>query len=204
MGKIMKIIGIRNKNVLLVPLVFGISFAVYFITLCPAVYTGDSGELITAAYVLGVPHSPGYPLYCLLGRLFTFIPLGGIALRVNLMSAFFAALACAVIYLLIFKIINLIQPGSLFLPKLLSSLSASLIYGFSNTFWSQAVIAEVYTLWIFVLALTFLVLVIWIEKKSPAWLYLFSFLYGLSITTHQLSLFFAPGFFILTRQDGHD
>src|SRR3989339_281858 len=108
---------LNNPEVKSACVVFFISFAVYFITLCPTVYTGDSGGLITAAYTLGVPHSPGYPLYCLLGKLFTFVPLGSIAFRVNLLSAFFAALACAVIYLLIFKIINLIKPDSLFLPK---------------------------------------------------------------------------------------
>ena len=67
-------------------------FGVYLSTICPTVYLGDSGELTTAAYCLGIPHNSGYPLYTLLGNLFCFLPLGNIAFRVNLMSTVFAVL----------------------------------------------------------------------------------------------------------------
>ncbi len=85
-------------------LLFFISFVVYLKTLCPTVYVGDSGELIAAVYTLGIAHPPGYPLYCLLGKLFTFLPFGSIAFRVNLMSAFFASLTIVLVYLVVLKI----------------------------------------------------------------------------------------------------
>ena len=78
-------------------------FFVYLDTLAPSItwrHDGaDGGDLIAAAYTLGIPHPTGYPLYVLLARLFTFLPWGDIAYRVNLMSAFFAAATIPLGYL---------------------------------------------------------------------------------------------------------
>ncbi|NJL71573.1 MAG: DUF2723 domain-containing protein [Candidatus Competibacteraceae bacterium] len=74
------------------------AFAVYWFTLAPTVSGEDSGELIIAAHTLGVAHPSGYPLWCLLGKLFTFIPFGSIAWRVNLLSAVFGALTVGLLY----------------------------------------------------------------------------------------------------------
>jgi len=57
---------------------FGV-FLIYLRTLAPSVVGGDTGELITVAYKMGVAHPPGYPLFTLLAKLFTFIPFGTIA-----------------------------------------------------------------------------------------------------------------------------
>ncbi len=81
-------------------LILLISLTVYIVTLCPTVYVGDSGELITACFHLGVPHPPGYPLYCILGKVFTLLPFANIACRVNLASALLAALSVSFLYLL--------------------------------------------------------------------------------------------------------
>ncbi len=178
-------------------LAFLLSFVVYSFTLCPTVFTGDSGELIASAYSLGVSHSPGYPLFCIFGKLFTYLPFGAIAFRVNLMSAFFAALGNTVLYLIICKLIGIINPKADIISKFLPAISASLIFAFSATYWSQGVVAEVYTLWIFVSGIAILTLLKWTQEKADKLLYLFSFIYGLSINTHQLSLLLAPSFFIL-------
>jgi hypothetical protein len=69
----------------------------------PSFYADDSPETITAAATLGVPHPPGYPLLTLLGRLASLLPLGGIPFRVNLLSAFLAALVCSLLYLFLKK-----------------------------------------------------------------------------------------------------
>jgi hypothetical protein len=88
-------------------LVFLISFTVYLKTLCPTVYVGDSGELIAAAYTLGIPHPPGYPLFTILGKVFiTLIPIGSIAYRVNLLSAFFASSTVMVLYFFMLKLVK--------------------------------------------------------------------------------------------------
>jgi hypothetical protein len=75
-----------------------LSGIVYVLTLAPTVTAEDSGELITAACTLGVAHPPGYPLWCLLGKAFTFCRIAGPAWRLNLMSAVFAALTVSLAY----------------------------------------------------------------------------------------------------------
>jgi hypothetical protein len=71
----------------------GLSFIVslffYILTLAPTVTFEDSGELITAAYRLGIAHEPGYPLFTMLGKVFSCFPYGNVAWRLNFMSAFF-------------------------------------------------------------------------------------------------------------------
>src|SRR3989339_495261 len=57
----------------------------YMLTLATTITaTGDSSEMVVSPYVLGVAHPPGYPLYTMLGNLFTYIPLFNIAYRVNI------------------------------------------------------------------------------------------------------------------------
>ena len=80
-------------------LFFGLAvLVVYTLTLYPSVPGGDSGELIVAAYKLGVAHPPGYPLFTLLAKASTLIPVGTIAWRVNLLTAVLGALAATVLF----------------------------------------------------------------------------------------------------------
>jgi hypothetical protein len=108
--------------------------ALYLTTLCQTVFWYDSAEYATAAAVLGIPHPPGYPLYTLIGHLFTYLPLEP-AVAVNLMSAVFAATAVGLGYGLLREL------GA---DRIAAVVGASSL-GASRLFWSQAVIAEVYT-----------------------------------------------------------
>lgn len=93
-----------GRNSLLIALMVCLfSFLVYLKTLAPTITGGDSGELITAAYTLGIPHPPGYPTWCLLGKLFSYLPFGSVAYRLNVMSAFWGALAVGLLYLIILR-----------------------------------------------------------------------------------------------------
>lgn len=66
----------------------------YSYTLIPSIPPTDSGELILAAWLPGIAHAPGFPLWVVLGWLFShLLPLGSVAQRLNWMSAFFGALA---------------------------------------------------------------------------------------------------------------
>ena len=78
-------------------IVFVMGLGLYMYTLAPTVLPSNSGEFQFVADILGIAHPPGYPLYTMLGKLFTLIPLGDVAYRVNLMSAFFAALTLALV-----------------------------------------------------------------------------------------------------------
>src|ERR1051325_5015524 len=92
--------------------VFCLSLLLYSFTLAPTVTLVDSGELILAAHSLGVAHPPGFPLYLMLAHLFSIVPVGSVAVRVNFASAFFAALACAMLTLVVAEIIEIINRAS--------------------------------------------------------------------------------------------
>jgi len=107
-------------------------FVVYALGACRTIYVGDSGELVTAVAVLGIPHPSGYPLYVLLGKLWTvLVPVGSIAFRMSLFSAFCAALACGVLY-------RLAREAAQSVP---AALLSALLLAFSPTFWAEANVA---------------------------------------------------------------
>ncbi len=156
---------------------------VYWLTLAPdltaAHWGGDGGELVTAAVTLGVPHPPGYPTYVLLGKLFSFLPVGSMAYRFNLFSAVAAALAAAAITITGCRLPN-------YPIAQLPAIAAGLTFAFSALVWGQAVIAEVYGLNLLFLALFLGALL----GKRPS--LLTGLFLGLSITTHLTSLFMLP------------
>jgi hypothetical protein len=85
--------------------VSAVALGAYLFTLSPTVNFLDSGELITVGATAGVAHPPGYPLYTLLVILAAAIPLGDVAVRVNLVSALGGALAVGLFYTLIYEIL---------------------------------------------------------------------------------------------------
>jgi hypothetical protein len=80
---------------------FLLPLALHLATLAPSVTFYDSGEFITATQLLGSAHSPGYPLFLLFAKPFTWLPFGSIAFRVNLATACSAALAFSALFLLV-------------------------------------------------------------------------------------------------------
>ncbi len=184
-----------------------VTFTIYFYTLAPGVTLENSGELLTAAHSLGVPHPPGYPAWTILASIWQrIIPFGNIAWRVNLMSAFFGAMAVGLAALLIStsgrvmasrcgfgqKIGN---EGTVDLIVLAGSVSAALMLGFSPVMWSQSVITEVYALNAFFLMVTFVLVYRWsFETKRLGRLYLAAFLWGVSLTNHQTLVLLAVAF----------
>ena len=187
---------------------FLISLIVYTLTLQPTVGLEDSGELIVASDYLGVPHPPGYPIWTLLTWFFQWIfhsisfhghpnP----AWAVNWFSAFSGALACGIITLLISRsgidIIKSLSKESKSLDTYtiqlfcnVAGITGGLLLAFGQGMWSQAVIAEVYTLNILFQSLVLVFLYRWIvSTENTGWLLLCSFVFGLGITNHQTLLF---------------
>lgn len=173
-----------RTNFLLFATVFLVVMAIYILTLAPSITLEDSGELVTAAYTLGIPHPSGYPLFVLLGKLFTFIPLGTIAWRVNLMSAFFGALAAAVLYLICERTTK----------NKIVAFSSSLMLAFSSIYWSQSLITEVYSLNIFFVALLIYLALLYQESRQAKYLFWFALMYGISLTNHTMNILLAPAF----------
>src|SRR4029079_13436416 len=85
--------------------VFLVALVVYSWTLAPTVTPTDSGELILAAYGLGVAHPPGVQLWIMLAHLASLVPIGSVAVRINFSSAIFAALACAMLTLVVAELL---------------------------------------------------------------------------------------------------
>jgi len=162
--------------------IFLISFFVYLKTVASTVTFSDSGEFITCASTLGITHPTGYPTWTMLAHLTTYLPLGNIAMRVNLLSSIFGALTIMLVYFILIKL----RAG------LEVAISSSLIFAFSLSLWKVCVIAEVYTLYAFFSAATILSLLIWKERKKAHLLYLSTFVYGLSLTNHLLIVLLIP------------
>lgn len=197
-------------KLILCSLIFLVMFSVYLSTLCPTVFVGDAGELIAAAYNLGSPHPPGYPLFCILGKFTSiFIPSANIAYRVNLMCAILSSFALSILYLLIIKLLNnWIDSNNAVLNQTKNSLNMQLyvqilifisvlFLGFSDTFWAQAVSAEVYALNIFLVIVLMFIIFAWsLGKKENKILYIFALIYGLGLGNHNISAFLCPVFAI--------
>lgn len=162
------------------------TLALYCITMPNYVTMEDSGEFITSAFKRGIPHPPGYPLYVWIGHLFTYLPFGTVAYRIHLFSAVFAAAAAGLLTLIALRL----RVGST------AAVLAGLAFALSRTFWSQAVIAEVYALNAF-----FFFLLLWIalrlhESYDRRLFWVFGFVYGLSLTNHWPLIGLASGAFV--------
>ncbi len=188
-------------------LAFIASLAVYTKTIAPTVPFWDGGEFIAASYILGIPHPPGSPLYILIGRLFSILPdLGmGIAWLVNFSSCLFSSLTVTAVYLVIVKAVTLNRDReglSLYesLAVCCSALAGALLLAFSDTFWFNAVEAEVYALsMLCMMACTWLVLH-WIERHeqsgSERYLFLVAYLAFLGIAVHMFTMLVLPAAFL--------
>src|SRR5436305_7688444 len=80
--------------------------ALYVMTLAPTTAMWDASEYITAAYVLGIPHPPGNPLFVLLGRVASLLPVGTVAIRVNLLAAVASACTAAIWFLVVERVLS--------------------------------------------------------------------------------------------------
>lgn len=115
----------------------GLLGVVYLWGLAPSVHVHDAGELTSAAWTLGVGHPPGAPLYMILSKLFLLlVPFGSIAWRAN----FFSAVVAVGAFLVFDAVARRVTEKSGL------SLACASAFGLSAAFWSQAVMAEVYTL----------------------------------------------------------
>lgn len=155
---------------------FAIPFVVYLATLASTVTQEDSGSFITAATLAGVPHHPGYPLWSMLAHMLTLVPMGTIAWRVALLDAFCAAGASWFLY----------QAIKVLLRDRAAALAGALFFAFSRTAWSQAVVAEVYSLHALFLAASIFLCAGTARSGSHRGLYLLALTAGLGQGNHQL------------------
>ena len=194
----------RKWNTILGWVAFAIALATYTLTVEPTLSFWDCGEYIATSAKLEVGHPPGAPLYQMIGAFFAMFALDSsqVALMVNMMSVFSSA----------FTILFMFWSLSLLLRKLVSQFSeidrdnsiailgsafvGALAYTFSDSFWFNAVEAEVYAM-----ASLFIAVLFWLglrweqEMETPRgnrWLLLISLVVGLSFGVHFMALLTIP------------
>jgi hypothetical protein len=164
-----------SRTDFLIAFLIGITaLSLYIRTLAPSLLWGDSAEFQTLSYTLGMTHPSGYMTQIMFGKLFTYIPVGNIAYRVNLMSAFFGALAVAETYL----IVRLLGGWRI------AGVSASILLALTEGFWWRALLAESYAPAAGMLATIWYLVLLW--RNSGKWIYLFlaGLIGGLSVGIH--------------------
>ncbi|MFV8332750.1 DUF2723 domain-containing protein [Flavobacterium sp. GSP14] len=194
-----------NKwNTIIGWLTFGIALLTYTLTVEPTMSFWDCGEYIATAAKLEVGHPPGAPLYQMIGAFFAMFASDNtkIALMVNMMSVFSSA----------FTILFLFWSSSIILRKLVSrftelnknndvvilgsSFVGALAYTFSDSFWYNAVEAEVYAMASLFIALLFWLGLRWEQDmdkpRGNKWLLIISLVVGLSFGVHFMALLTIP------------
>ncbi|MBI2442109.1 MAG: DUF2723 domain-containing protein [Lentisphaerae bacterium] len=202
-------------------LAFGVTYVIaqvfYLLTQAPTVTLEDSGELVTGAANLGVPHPPGYPLWTILGwiftRIFFFVEYWGHpnpAWAVNCMSGFFGALCCATVALLVshsgrdlLRTFRHEEDPEAATPvekviSFSSGVASGLILAFCPFIWSQCTIAEVYSINTFLHVLILTLAYVWLHRPyEDRLLYWLAVIFGLTFTNCQPIVLLTPGLMLI-------
>jgi hypothetical protein len=194
-------------------IVFFVSLVIYFMTTSPDLSFTDSGELAAVCCKLGIAHPSGYPLFSMLGYLWTLLPLPFTKIySLNLFASFLTAASAGVFFNLnysLIKYLNNLLPEKKGQSKKLKlhdskhskpainqinessiailSLIVAFIFAFSSTVWSQAEAIEVYPLQVFIICLvlyTFVEAMTLQHGTKEMKLMTAAFLLGLGFTNH--------------------
>lgn len=164
---------------------FAVTLILYLWTLAPGLVRGDGAELQYVVAIRGVAHPTGYPLYTLLGWLWTkLIPFGSVAWRINLLSAVCSAGAVVLTYGIVYRLTR----------RLIPALAGALFLALSPVFWTLGSVTEVYALHALFVAAVLYLLLAWRDATSHRFslLVLIAFVYGLSLSHHRTMLLLAP------------
>jgi len=178
--------------------VFLISLIQFLLTAQPSVPFWDPGELTAASYMLQVPHPPGGPLFLLVGRVFSMLPISSnVGYRVNLVSVVSSAVAVFFLYLITVRVINNYRkktPSTFWdaLATFGSAAIAALGFSLSDTFWFNGVESNYFgASMVLFAAITWLMLVWNDSAETPGsgrYLILIGYLVGLSAGVHLMSV----------------
>jgi len=195
-----------------------LALALYLGTLAPTVTFADAGELAAAVHALDVAHPPGFPLYLLLGKLFTvLLPWGRVVQRLNAFSAVCAAAAVGLLGAALTVALDLLpgparqgrRPAAPARERparpwtILAALAGAGLLATSRTFWEQATLTEVYALNMALAAALWLLLALYLrardrgeQPRAGRLLAGAAFLSGLGLGGH-LTLLFTAGAVVL-------
>ncbi len=192
----MEILKNNKEKVILALLTFFLSWIVYMDTLAPTVSFWDCGEFIATSYTLGVPHPPGSPLYLLIGRFFSMLPIGNdIAYRVNLISPLVSAFAVMFLFLIVVQLLKSWGRPVKSLQKIAvygGAFIGAMTFAFTDSHWFNAVEAEVYSFSTFLTAIVVWLILFWEQRSDKPgherYLLLIAYIMGLAMGIHLLNL----------------
>ena len=196
---------------------FLLSTLVFFHHMAPEVTLQDSGELVTGAFTFGVPHPPGYPLWALLGFIWShaIVPFGNPAWRIGLLSVFTGGLVVGVMTLMMTRSTRVllhalpwskaIEEGLLHWIALAVGTSTALLFGFNRGVWLWASVSEMRVLNVFSFVLIGCTFFAWlIQPRRKGFLYATLLIFGLSMTNHQTVSVMAGALVAGTLAEGLD
>lgn len=205
MKKLVPNASLKNYEKLFSLLIFVIAISTYTLTVEPTASYWDSGEFISAAYKLQIPHAPGAPLYTLTGRVFSLFVGDNteqVAFAINMVSVISSSFTILFLFwsliMILRKFVDKSTEGNRENAFLIfgSSAIGALAFAFSDSFWFSAVEAEVYALSSLFTAAVFWAILKWetIENESDShkMLIFIAFLMGLSVGVHPLNLLAIP------------
>jgi hypothetical protein len=178
--------------------ILAISLTQFYLTAQPSVPFWDPGELTAAAYMLQVPHPPGGPLFLIVGRVFTMLPIhDSIGFRVNLVSVVTSAFAVMFLYLIAVRLINNYRrksPDSMWeaVATYGAAAAGALTFSFSDTFWFNAVESNYFAASTLLFSMITWSMLVWYDRAdepgSGKYLVLIGYLVGLSAGVHLMSV----------------
>jgi hypothetical protein len=151
---------------------------------------GDYAEFQMCAAILGVPHPTGYPLYILLGKLFTLLPFGDVAYRVNLSSAIYMAGAVGLLYAVAVRLLAYVRLGAWWWTAGVGAL----FFALAPTVWSMSLVARSYALNALLVGSVLFALISWRQTGRTGWFYAACALIGLSMVHHGTTYLLLPAY----------
>ena len=184
----------RQSNDWLGPGLALASLVLFMAALPQDITWGDGPELTASAWILGVPHPTGYPLYMLTLHAFQWLPVGTVAFRGHLFSALCVASAVWILYSFLRCALAPVYGERLFASRLPAAMSAA-AFALTPVIWPSATQAEVYALFILLYAATMRLLLLLVESPRRFFAPL-CFVLGLQLAHHRMAIFLIPGVII--------
>lgn len=181
-----------SRSAKLMPwIVCAISLLIYMGTMTPGMQMGDGTELAAAAYVSGVPHPTGYPLYMMLSKLWLTLTMGGeVIARTTLLNCIFMAAAAGLTSVILRDFLQTVWQSPVSKSILWLAATGGLLTAFIRFHWENAVVTEVYALQ-FLLTLVFVRIVQKVDMGSGpdrSSLLALTAVFGLTLAHHRLSV----------------
>ena len=178
-----------------------VALAIYFFTLAPTVTLEQSGAFVVAGQYLGIGRVPGYPVWHLLAKLFIsvfgFVRYRGCpnpAWATNFLSAFFGALSCGLVALLVCRVGRALcfQSEGRKEKATVAAIVAGILFAISRTMWSQSVITETHTLTLFFILLFLVASLVWLNRPSRQMACVVAAIFGIGLAQSHIFVLLIP------------